>query len=109
MSRNALVSNTASLLSRIEQLENALKNVGEIVPPPTEPIISSAAYAFNSPPPLQEQSFQEEDFAESFGSLTLGISGQARYVGPSAGSEWLQNVSLLAYLPSLTSILLTFY
>lgn len=91
MSRNALVSNTASLLSRIEQLENALKNVGEIVPPPTEPIISSAAYAFNSPPPLQEQSFQEEDFAESFGSLTLGISGQARYVGPSAGSEWLQN------------------
>ncbi|TIC02166.1 FACT complex subunit SPT16 [Wallemia mellicola] len=75
----------------IEQLENALKNVGEIVPPPTEPIISSAAYAFNSPPPLQEQSFQEEDFAESFGSLTLGISGQARYVGPSAGSEWLQN------------------
>ncbi|TIA85374.1 hypothetical protein E3P99_04014 [Wallemia hederae] len=91
MSRTALVSNTASLLSRIEQLETALKNVGEIVPPPTEPIISSAAYAFNSPPPLQEQTFHEEDFAESFGSLTLGISGQARYIGPSAGSEWLQN------------------
>ncbi|TIA79246.1 hypothetical protein E3P89_03431 [Wallemia ichthyophaga] len=91
MSRTALVSNTASLLTRIDQLESALKNAGEIVPPPTEPIISSAAYAFNSPPPLQEQTFHEEDFAESFGSLTLGISGQARYVGPSAGSEWLQN------------------
>ena len=93
MSRSALVSNTSALLSRIDQLENTIKNQGGIVPPPSQPLISSAASAFNSPPPLPQHHNTDEDFAESFGALTLGKAGQARYIGPSAGSEWLQNVS----------------
>ena len=77
----------------MQQLESVIVNNGGIVPSPTQPIISSPNEAFSSPPPLnnQYQSVQE-DFTDSFGSLNLSDSCRAKYVGPSAGSEWLQNV-----------------
>ncbi|EOQ98759.1 hypothetical protein J056_002869 [Wallemia ichthyophaga EXF-994] len=101
MSRQALVDNTSNLLSRIDQLESSIRSQGGIVPHPATELICNATAVFNSPnssayPTTTHNGFEthQEDFAESFGALTVSREGQSRYVGPSAGSEWLQNESL---------------
>lgn len=100
MSRQALVDNTSNLLSRIDQLESSIRSQGGIVPHPATKLIDNAIAVFNSPessyPATTHNGFEthQEDFAESFGALTVSKEGQSRYVGPSAGSEWLQNESL---------------
>lgn len=101
MSRQALVDNTSNLLSRIEQLEKSISTQGGVIPEAPTKLITSATAVFNSPdfteaanaiqPPIETH---DEDFAESFGALTVTKEG-SRYVGPSAGSEWLQNDSLV--------------
>lgn len=39
----------------------------------------------------KEDSDEEDDWIPSFGTLELGKAGRARFVGATAGSEWLSN------------------
>jgi len=42
----------------------------------------------------EERSYSDEDDAHGRGTLTIGEDGRARYIGPTGGSEWLQEVSV---------------
>lgn len=72
-------------------LENILKEHN--IPVPDSPPPPSAASPGVGPPRRQDSTAAgDEDWIPSFGTLVLGEAGRSRFVGPSAASEWLNQV-----------------
>lgn len=80
-----------NLESRIQMLESILKEHN--IPVPDLPSPAAASPASGPPRRAEHLAAGEEDWIPSFGTLVLGEAGRSRFVGPSAASEWLNQVS----------------